>query len=76
MGSAMSNYILLSYKSWNDALFYELKGLSDNWTRIRTKEEFTPENLKKLLRIKYLSRIGLISFQLKYITIISVWFFI
>ncbi len=44
----MSNYILLSNKSWNDALFDELKGSSDNWTRIRTKEEFTPENLKEI----------------------------
>lgn len=44
----MSNYVLLSNKSWHDSLFDELKGLSDNWIRIRTKEDFNLPHLKEI----------------------------
>jgi len=48
MGFVMSNYILLSNKPWHDPLFNELKGSSDNWIRIRTKEDFNPAYLKEI----------------------------
>ena len=45
----MKNYVLVTAKPWHDPLFSELKKkLSGKWTRIRFKDEFTYNRLKKL----------------------------
>lgn len=45
----MSNYILLSNKSWHDSLFHDLsEGSTDTWIRIKKKEDLALANLKEI----------------------------
>jgi methionyl-tRNA formyltransferase len=45
----MSNYIILSQKSWNKSLIEDLSlKTDDNWVLISSKEDFNNDNLKKI----------------------------
>ena len=45
----MSNYIILSQKSWNKSLLEDLSlKTDDNWVLISSKDDFNNENLKKI----------------------------
>jgi methionyl-tRNA formyltransferase len=45
----MSNYIILSQKSWNKSLFEDLSlKTDDNWVLISSKDDFNNDNLKKI----------------------------
>ena len=45
----MSNYIILSQKSWNKSLFEDLSlKTDDNWILISSKDDFNNDNLKKI----------------------------
>ena len=45
----MSNYIILSQKSWNKSLLEDLSlKTDDNWVLISSKDDFNNDNLKKI----------------------------
>ena len=45
----MSNYIILSQKSWNKSLLKDLSlKTDDNWVLISSKDDFNNDNLKKI----------------------------
>jgi len=49
----MSNYVLLSSKSWHDSLFDTLKKRkTENWFRIKTNETFTFDELNCISPVK------------------------
>lgn len=50
MGNALKTYLLVTEKKWHDALFQQLQSdVTGNWVRYTTKEEFSGENLNRLL---------------------------